>query len=400
MNRWPIQPLGKIALDLQPGFASRPDADSAGILHLRPLNLTEEGLLIDIGTKRVPSVAGQLHRYSLRPGDILFNNTNSPELVGKVAIFRLDGAFVFSNHLTRIRVDRNKILPEFLQRFLFMLWRDGYFKQQCTQWINQAAININALASLPVPVPPIVEQERIVQILDEAETLRRLRAQADKRTNALIPALFEQMFGDPLSNPKHWTTMRLRDTSEKFSDGPFGSNLKSEHYTQEGIRVIRLQNIGVGSFIDDDKAFIAPQHFDRLRRHECRPGDVLVGTLGEPNLRACLLPTHIEHALNKADCVQIRPKLKQVTSEYLCWLLNLPSTLSMASGMIAGQTRSRISMGRLAELMVPVPPIDLQNTFASHVAEIHDFQTMQPTSHRRLDDLFESLLHRAFEGDL
>jgi type I restriction enzyme S subunit len=261
-------------------------------------------------------------------------------------------------------------------------------------------VTIEYLKTLELPLPPLSEQERIVRILDEAEALRRLRAQADERSSTLIPSLFEQMFGDLSSNPKRSATMRLRDICEKFSDGPFGSNLKSEHYTQEGIRVIRLQNIGVGSFIDDDKAFIAPQHFDRLRKHECLPGDVLVGTLGDPNLRACVLPSHIEHALNKADCVQIRPKPEQATAEYLCWLLNLPATLSMTSGMIAGQTRSRISMGRLAELMVPVPPIELQHAFATRVAEIRELRAAQAASCPKLDDLFQSILHRAFQGEL
>jgi len=72
----------------------------------------------------------------------------------------------------------------------------------------------------------------------------------------------------------------------------------------------------------------------------------------------------------------------------------------MASGMIMGQTRARISMGRLAELVVPVPPLPLQQTFAWRVAEIRELEAAQAASRRRLDALFESLLHRAFAGEL
>ena len=203
----------------------------------------------------------------------------------------------------------------------------------------------DALTALQIPVPPLVEQVRTVRQLDEADDLRRLRARADRRSVNLIPALFQQLFGDPATNPRGWPRRKLRELCEKFSDGPFGSNLKSSHYTQSGVRVIRLQNIGVGRLIDKDKAYISPEHFDQLRRHECLPGDVLVGTLGDPNLRACVLPPGIHRALNKADCGQIRPRRELATVEFICWLLNLPSTLAMGSGLVHGQTRGKSKHG-------------------------------------------------------
>lgn len=134
------------------------------------------------------------------------------------------------------------------------------------------------------------------------------------------------MFGDPASNPRNWKIQSLVSISQRFSDGPFGSNLKTEHYTSSGIRVIRLQNIGIGQLIDDDKAYISESHFDSLSKYSCLPGDVVVGTLGEPNLRACILPDSIPIALNKADCVQIRTNPDSAIAEYICWLLNMPQT--------------------------------------------------------------------------
>jgi type I restriction enzyme S subunit len=110
------------------------------------------------------------------------------------------------------------------------------------------------------------------------------------------------MFGDPVANPKGWDLEVLRDIAVKFSDGPFGSNLKSSHYEPEGIRVIRLQNIGLGILLDEDKAFITEAHFEMIAKHRCLPGDVLVGTLGDPNLSDCILPEVIPTTLNKADC--------------------------------------------------------------------------------------------------
>src|SRR5205823_5312771 len=119
-----------------------------------------------------------------------------------------------------------------------------------------------------------------------------------------------------------------------------------------------------------DEAFITEEHFETLSKHECLPGDVLIGTLGEPNLRACILPKAVERALNKADCVQFRPDHSKVTAAYICWLLNMPGSLRMAQSLQAGQTRSRISMGRLATLIIPCPPLVLQIEFAQAVEEV------------------------------
>jgi type I restriction enzyme S subunit len=168
----------------------------------------------------------------------------------------------------------------------------------------------------------------------------------------ILPALFLDMFGDPASNPKVWASRSIGSLATKMSDGPFGSNLKSDHYTPEGIRVFRLQNVGVGYLNDSDEAFISMDHFRSLSNHECRPDDVIVGTLGEPNLRAFVHPPEIPRALNKADCVQIRVNPEVATPEWTAWLLNMPGTLSIANKLVTGQSRTRISMGRLRNLEV------------------------------------------------
>jgi type I restriction enzyme, S subunit len=193
-------------------------------------------------------------------------------------------------------------------------------------------------------------------VLDQAEALRAKRRAALAQLDSLTQSLFLDLFGDPSTNPKGWPCKPVGELASKFSDGPFGSNLKSEHYTETGVRVVRLQNIGVGVLLDDDAAYISERHFGELRKHECLPGDVLIGTLGDPNLRACIQPAWLRVALNKADCVQLRPDERVANATYICALLNQPATERMAQDLMYGQTRVRISMGRLLGLEVPVPP--------------------------------------------
>jgi type I restriction enzyme, S subunit len=102
--------------------------------------------------------------------------------------------------------------------------------------------------------------------------------------------------------PQGWAEVRVGDVAASLVDGPFGSNLKTEHYTQEGARVIRLQNIGDGRFDDTDKAFISDDRYQLLRRHVAEPGDVLIAALGDVLPRVCLVPPELGPAIVKADC--------------------------------------------------------------------------------------------------
>ena len=242
------------------------------------------------------------------------------------------------------------------------------------------------------------EQKRIASLLARADRLRQLRRTAHDLSDSVLQSVFLEMYGDPLINDKCWEVRTLRSVSLKFSDGPFGSDLKTEHYVPNGVRVIRLQNIGVGKLIDDDQAYISEKHFEEVSKHRCLPGDVIVGTLGDPNLRAMILPDSIPQALNKADCVQIRVNPKICNNQYVCWLLNMPHTLQLASGMIHGQTRARINMGRLAELEVPIPPVSLQEEFAGVVARVEGLRGRMSEAERQVNGLFEGLLSEGFGG--
>lgn len=247
-----------------------------------------------------------------------------------------------------------------------------------------------------VPYCDLPEQKRIAKLLEQADRLRRTRRYALELGGTFLPAAFIKLFGDPRENPRKWPNRYLSDVCLKFSDGPFGSNLKSEHYRPSGVRVIRLNNIGIGEFLNDNQAFISAEHFGALRKHECLPGDVLIGTLGDPNLRACIQPPRIKVALNKADCVQARTNPKKANAEYLCGLLNMPSTLNLVPGMVHGQTRARVSMGDLAELPIPIPPLQMQQHFAALVERHEQTRARQREALRQAEHMFQSLLHGAF----
>lgn len=261
-------------------------------------------------------------------------------------------------------------------------------------------LDSRVLRELRIPFPSLDEQRRIAAILDQADALRAKRLQTLTHVDALTQSIFLDMFGDPAVNPQRWPTMRLGDLATRFRDGPFGSNLKSAHYVPAGVRVIRLQNIGVGELLNDDRAYVSEDHFATLSKHRCDPGDILIGTLGEPNLRACIQPKWLSLALNKADCVQMKVDTSRASAEWACWLLNMPGTLRLANSLVLGQTRSRISMGRLRELEVPVPPIALQRAFTARITQVQMQRAAAVCTAAVERELFDSVQARAFADGL
>src|ERR1700722_7016250 len=154
--------------------------------------------------------------------------------------------------------------------------------------------------------------------------------------------------------PTGWELATVGSIAESICDGPFGSNLKTEHYQARGVRVIRLQNIADGHFDDTDKAYISEDHADKLKRHEARPGDVLIAAMGDVLPRVCLMPANIESAIVKADCFRLRPR-KEILSEYITYVLSAPQTRKRASTQIAGVGRPRLNLKKVSALEIPLP---------------------------------------------
>jgi type I restriction enzyme M protein len=195
--KWPMVRLGEIAEEIRSGFACGPDQQaSKGVPHFRPMNISEAGEFVWNGTKFIKEAAfGTKQEYALRSGDVLFNNTNSKELVGKTCLVPSDILAGYSNHITRVRVDRQRISPRLLALLLHYLWQRGVFMGRCNKWVGQAAINNHELAATEIPLPPLVEQERIVAELEEERKLVDANRELIRRMEARIKAKLDEVWG-------------------------------------------------------------------------------------------------------------------------------------------------------------------------------------------------------------
>ncbi len=189
--------VGDFAFEIQPGFASgKHNKEGRGIPHIRPYNIDRFGKL---DLSEIKSVAPDADTKRLHSADVLFSNTNSPELIGKTAFVSTADDWGFSNHMTRV-VFHDTVSPKFAAYQLHYLWMRGYFLHNCVKHVNQASVSSTTLArTVPFVKPPRGQQDSIVaeiekqfSRLDEAvASLKRTKANLKRYKAAVLKAAVE-----------------------------------------------------------------------------------------------------------------------------------------------------------------------------------------------------------------
>lgn len=403
-NNWTLMGLNDVISEMQTGLARSPNIKAIGIPHLRPNNISLEGSIDLNRIKYIDQNINNIKKYCIRKGDIIFNNTNSPDLVGKVAYFNLDGNYIISNHLTRIQVNKNLMNSEFLTFYLYYLWMNGTVQRWSKQWVNQAAIDSVSLKQLKVPVPPLNEQHYIVVILRQVNELRHLRNQSINKIKHLFDSLFIDMFGNPVTNRKEWMMATPKDVAANLKNaiaiGPFGSNLVTKDYRTKGVPLIFVKNIRENRFLDGDIKYIDEFKAKELISHQVNPGDLLMTKMGDPPGDVALYPENAPIGIITADCIKLTLDLTKVNRIYILRVLNTDFVRSQIINNAKGVAQQKINLSSFKSLRFPLPPLELQEDFAQKVSRIQAIIEQQRDSLRLIDSLFKSIISQAFNGEL
>jgi type I restriction enzyme S subunit len=181
---WASSSVGSAIHDVQSGFpCGAHHREAEGVPHLRPMNISREG---DLDLSDLKYVSPDVSPLRIENGDVLFNNTNSPELIGKTTIIPESAPqeLAFSNHMTRLKPPKG-INSKFAAYQLHFLWMSGYFRHRCTHHVNQASLSSSALAdSVPFVFAPTNEQDRIVDEIEKQFTRLDAATAALKRVHA------------------------------------------------------------------------------------------------------------------------------------------------------------------------------------------------------------------------
>lgn len=253
-------------------------------------------------------------------------------------------------------------------------------------------LNRNDAYSLEVPYPPISEQRRIVEILDQADRLRRLRAEADARAERILPALFIEMFGDPARNPKEWPTEPLGSVGELDR----GRSRHRPRNAREllGGRYPLIQTGDVANSGGRIRRYTQTYSELGLQQSKMWPAGTLCITIAANIARTGVL----EFDACFPDSVVGFVPGPQVTTDYVQFLLShLQIVLERAAPQVA---QKNINLEVLRSLRVPIPPLGLQRRFSDQVSSYYQSRFHQLQVGDKIEQLYASTLLRAFSGEL
>jgi len=177
--------------------------------------------------------------------------------------------------------------------------------------------------------------------------------------------------------PNGWSTIRLGeladDSKSAFVDGPFGSDLKSSEFSDNGhARVIQLQNIRPGEFIDTNHKYITEKKFEELKRHATYPGDIAIAKMADPVARACIVPDIEDQYVVVADCIKLTIDESKADKEYVTLALNSHPVWRQAFVRSRGSTRKRINLTQLKQVEIPYPPLAEQRRIADILSTVDE----------------------------
>lgn len=382
--------LGDMLVSADSGFASGEDT-SDGVAQVRMNNVTRDGNLDMSVIRRVPADTNRVAKYALHPGDVVFNSTNSPELVGKTALFSgFKEPILFSNHFLRLRFNRDVTEPAFMSWWLNRQWQRRRFESLCTRWVNQASVRKDDLLDLELQLPALPEQRRIAEVLEQADRLRRTRRYALELSDTFLPATFLEMFGDPVTNPKGWERATISELGA-VETGSTPPREMSEFYG-DAIEWIKSDNIGLA------------QPFPTRATEGLSAAGMAVGTVvGTGSILVTCIAGSETSIGNVVLCdrgVAFNQQINAVTphsdvdSWFLYGLLLTVKPLIQRSTTLA--MKRMITKSKLEQLLLMKPPLPHQRRFADLVRGHERLRAAQRESLRQAEHLFQSLLHRAF----
>ena len=323
---------------------------------------------IDLSTlKQACFEADEQEKYTVRKGDLLVCEGGD---TGRSAIWDRDETILYQNALHRLRFHES-VSPKFVLFYLLYLKDIGEIDNKYSKGVTIKHLVKKALLSIPLPIPPKSTQLSIVSELDKINELIRIKKEQLKDYDTLAQSIFYEMFGDPVENEKGWEVKALGELCSKIGSGatPRGGN---ESYKDEGISLIRSLNVYNNEFRRKDLAYIDDEQAAALSNVTLLENDVLLNITGASVARCCIVPSDLLPArVNQHVCI-IRPLDNVLVPIFLNKVLTNISyqarLLALARSKAA--TREALPKSVVDSLLIPLPPLPLQHSFAQKIEQI------------------------------
>jgi type I restriction enzyme, S subunit len=255
-----------------------------------------------------------------------------------------------------------------------------------------------------IPLPTLSEQRRIVELIDQTDALRKKRAEADKKAGKILPALFNKMFGNPITelSGAKWPLKPVDSIAEVSYGLP--DRLDSSLTATEGTRIITISNITLNGYIDSSVERYTLANVKRRSKASVQINDLLFnwrnGSKEHVGKTAIWEDNWPGEVLHVSFLLRIRPDTARIEPYYMWSLLNLLRSSGYFVMRSRMQINSKFNASELCALKIPLPPRELQASFARQVSSLREIATELQASRIKTELAFESLLYQAFTGDL
>jgi len=330
--------------------------------------------------------------------------------VGKLAVAPFKIAI--SQDITGVSLDQEKALPT------YVYWYLNHNEDRLRAIIQGTSINgllRGDLESFVVPLPPLHEQKEIGEILTTLDYAIDKTTQVIEKTKELKKGLMKKLLTRGIGHkkfkktvvgeiPVEWEVKRLFDTSSNekygFTGGPFGSDLKEDCYTDHGVRIIQLQNIGDGKFLDNYRIFTSEEKANELRSCNIYPGDIIIAKMADPVARACIIPDIDDRYLMASDGIRLSVNEKEYDVDFILYTINLTYFRKNAERHSTGTTRLRIGLTVLKKLPMAIPPLKEQKKIAGILSMIDNELEKESNHKEQLQLLKKGLMQVLLTGKL
>jgi type I restriction enzyme S subunit len=346
-------------------------------------NVGTRGNLVWEEVLRVPADAGTVEQFRLVPGDVMFNNTNSTELVGKSALFEgYDEPVVFSNHYTRLRTKPDALLPAFLAAWLNHQWLKGVFANICNRWVGQSAVKAGRLFKLDFLLPPLPEQKRIATNLrEQMAAIEKARAAAQARLEAVL-ALPAALAGDTVRNGPTQRYL-LGDCLVEVRNG-VGANWANYPVLGATRAGLAPAKEAVGK---------APERYKPVDPVTVfyNPMRILLGSIA-------MVDEGDDTGITSPDYVVLKGRLGILDTRWFYYWFRSAKGAHLIESLSRGAVRERILFNRLAAGEIEIPNYETQRRASGQMQQIRPVVDSIRKELETIDALPATILRRVFAG--
>ncbi|MFT7381200.1 MAG: type I restriction enzyme S subunit [Roseivirga sp.] len=381
MTNWKEINLGDAATFVN-GYPFKPsDWSIKGDEIIRIQNLTKS-------SKEANYFEGEIaEKYKVRKGDLLISWSAT------LGIYEWEGEDAWLNqHIFKVVFNKKEFDKNFFKYLI------SYLLDELGQEVHGATmkhITKKKFDAVQIPFPPLATQKKIAAILDAADAHRQKTKQLLAKYEELAQSIFLEMFGDPVTNPKGWEYRKLDDSLKFMTSGSRGW---AKHYSDTGSIFLRIQNIGYDELRLDDITYVNAPENAESKRTEVQSGDVIL-TITADLGRTAVIPMDFPKANINQHLALLR--LKSIynpvfVSSYIASKGGQSQFLKLDKGGV----KAGLNFTDIRSFKVFSPPKDIQDSFAKRLESIENQKEQAKNSIEKANNLFNSLLQKAFKGEL